>query len=138
MAFSLQTSIYMDYLGVEDQIVQMFYQQVPSHVSLTQGPGNPLRPVSSKHTPLPLLMHTPRPQVDGTKVDKVFEAGPPPKPESLGCCALLLACLRCKCFPCPGCFSCCAKSTEGRDSKYDMQARTAKALHEVLFTEAKL
>ena len=28
MTFSLQTSIYMDYLSVEDQIVQMFYQQV--------------------------------------------------------------------------------------------------------------
>lgn len=30
MAFSLQTSIYMDYLSVEEQIVQTLYQQVQS------------------------------------------------------------------------------------------------------------
>ncbi len=34
MALALQTSIYLDYLSVEDQIVQMFYQQV-SAISLT-------------------------------------------------------------------------------------------------------
>lgn len=28
MDFSLQTSLYMDYLSIEDQIVQMLYQQV--------------------------------------------------------------------------------------------------------------
>lgn len=28
LAFSFQTSIYIDYLSVEDQIVQTFYQQV--------------------------------------------------------------------------------------------------------------
>jgi hypothetical protein len=91
-------------------------------------------------------------QVDGTKVDKVFERGgrSSEAKSDFNCCKWLLSCLRCRCFECPGCpkcpslcgclKSCCKSSTSvsGEDSKYDMEARTVKALQEILFTESKL
>lgn len=101
-------------------------------------------------------------QVDGTKVEKVFERGGKFNEFKSGfnCCKWLLSCLRCRCFECPGCpkcpslcgclpkcpslcdclKSCCKSSTSmsDEDSKYDMEARTVKALQEILFTESKL
>ena len=85
--------------------------------------------------------------MDGTKIDKVFESGGSvSEAESFDWCKALCACLRCKCSDCPkcpkcpGCCDCCksSHSSDGQESKYELQARTVKALQEIIFTDAKL
>ena len=73
-------------------------------------------------------------------MEKVFERGGFKEDKSKSSyCKLLLACLRCKCCPkCPSLCDCCKMSFSASDSKYNMEARTVKALQEILFTEAKL